>query len=522
MRLPRASGILIHPTSLPGRFGIGDVGQTSFDFVDLLAASGQTYWQILPLGPTGPGNSPYSTFSAFAGNTLLISPETLSNLGLLPEAVIAEAPSFPNEFVDYGKVYEWKTHVLELAFENFRSSPEKGLVNAFGHFCDHNAWWLDDYAAYRAIKQAQGQKPWFEWAKPLRSRVPDALERASSQLYREIEAERFYQFLFFSGWADLKRYANEHGVAIIGDIPIFVALDSADVWCNQDKFKLNPDGSPRVVSGVPPDYFSKTGQLWGNPIFDWEAMRADDFNWWTARIAFALSTADIVRLDHFIGFVRNWEVPGGEKTAENGKWADVPGQDLFETLYRRLGPLPVIAEDLGSVTPEVEALRDRFEMPGMRILQYAFGGDAHNPDLPHNYIRNTVAYTGTHDNDTSAGWYRKAPKHERQFCRRYLHARGRDIYRDMVRAVFASVADTVVVPAQDLLGLPSSARMNTPATNAENWQWRLGEGHLTDDITVWLSDLTGTYGRQRGEQNCLGTPFRVKLLGVSVRLFRNK
>jgi 4-alpha-glucanotransferase len=501
MDLPRACGLLLHPTSLPGRFGIGDIGQTSFDLVDFLAASGQTYWQILPLGPTGPGNSPYSTFSAFAGNKLLVSPDNLMELGLLPQSVISEAPSFPDEFVDYGQVYEWKTHILKLAFENFRSSSDKRLTDAFSEFCHQNSWWLDDYALYRAVKAAHDQRAWSDWGLPLRSRLPDALQKARSQLSREIEAERFYQFLFFRGWSDLKRYANTRGIKIIGDIPIFVALDSADVWCNQDKFKLNRDGTPKVVSGVPPDYFSNTGQLWGNPIYDWQAMQADDFSWWTARIAFALRTADTVRLDHFIGFVRNWEVPGGDETAENGKWADVPGQQLFETLYRRLGPLPVIAEDLGSITPEVEALRDRFEMPGMRILQYAFGGDADNRDLPHNYVRNTVAYTGTHDNDTSSGWYRKAAKHERQFCRRYLHARGREIYRDMVRAVFASVANTAIVPAQDLLGLPSSSRMNTPATSDANWQWRLGEDQLTDDITKWLSDLTSTYGRQRREQN---------------------
>ncbi len=497
MDLPRASGILLHPTSLPGRFGIGDIGASAFDFVDFLSASGQTYWQMLPLGPTGPGNSPYSTFSAFAGNTLLISPETLMERGLLPDSVIARSPSFPDDHVDYGQVYEWKTQILKLAFENFRSTPNNALAEAFHEFCRHNSWWLDDYAAYRAIKSAQGNKPWFEWAEPLRLRDPDALERAVSQLYREIDAERFYQFLFFNGWASLKRYANDRRVSIIGDIPIFVALDSADVWCNQEKFKLNPDGTPKVVSGVPPDYFSKTGQLWGNPIYDWEAMRIDDFSWWTARIAFALRTADIVRLDHFIGFVRNWEVPGGDKTAENGTWARVPGTELFETLLRRLGPLPVIAEDLGSMTPEVESLRDRFEMPGMRILQYAFGGDAQNRDLPHNYIKNTVAYTGTHDNDTTAGWYRKATRHERAYCRKYLNANGRQIYRDMVRAAYSSVADTAIVPMQDILGLGSSARMNTPATSDGNWQWRLPADQLIGEVSSWLREMTATYGRLR-------------------------
>ena len=497
MPFPRASGILLHPTSLPGRFGIGDIGGASIDFVDLLLAAGQTYWQILPLGPTGPGDSPYSTFSAFAGNTLLVSPDSLVELGLLPDSAIDDSPSFPNEFVDYGQVYEWKTHILKIAFEKFRSLHDSGLSAAFRDFGRQNAWWLDDYASYRAIKSAQGNKPWFEWAEPLRLRVPDALDKAVSQLSREIEAQRFGQFLFFHGWNEVKRYANERGVTIIGDIPIFVALDSADVWCNQDKFKLNRDGTPKVVSGVPPDYFSKTGQLWGNPIYDWEAMRFDDFSWWTARIAFALKTANIVRLDHFIGFVRNWEVPGGDQTAENGSWVDVPGEKIFEALTRRLGPLPVIAEDLGSVTPRVEALRDRYKMPGMRILQYAFGGDPKDTNLPHNYIHNTVAYTGTHDNDTTAGWYKKAAKHERSFCRKYLPSNGRDIHKDMIRSLFSSVADTAVIPAQDLLGLPSDSRMNTPATGSNNWQWRLLDGQLADDSAFWLKDMTETYGRLR-------------------------
>ena len=282
---------------------------------------------------------------------------------------------------------------------------------------------------------------------------------------------------------------------IIGDIPIFVALDSADVWCNQTKFKLNKDGSPKVVAGVPPDYFSKTGQRWGNPIYDWDAMRADDFGWWTARIAFLLGIVDIVRLDHFIGFARNWEVPGGDKTAENGKWADVPGRQLFSVLERRLGQLPVIAEDLGSMTPEVENLRDMFGFPGMRILQYAFGGDSYSRDLPHNYIQNCVAYTGTHDNDTTVGWYKKVPKNVKSHCRKYLASNGLDIHWDTIHAIFASVADIAIVPAQDVLGLDSKARMNTPATASGNWQWRLHENALTDKVADKLRDLAETYGR---------------------------
>ena len=494
MNFPRASGILLHPTSLPGRFGIGDFGDEAYKFVDFLARAGQTYWQILPLGPTGYGNSPYSTFSAFAGNTLLISPEKLAAEGLLSPSVCKDAPEFPLGKVDYGKVYEWKQSMLADAFAGFSSTSNSPQRKEFEFFARSNGWWLDDYAVFRAVK-SNTQKPWHELAGSLKLRDEAALETVRSQLEHEIQAEKFYQFLFFSQWLAVKKYANDKGIKIIGDIPIFVALDSADVWCNQRKFKLDEDGSPKVVAGVPPDYFSKTGQLWGNPIYDWEAMRPDDFGWWTARIAFALKTVDVVRLDHFIGFSRNWEVPGGDKTAENGGWVDVPGHSLFSVLKQRLGELPVIAEDLGSMTPEVELLRDTFGFPGMHILQYAFGGDAKNRDLPHNYLRNSVAYTGTHDNNTTAGWYKSSAKNVRSHCRKYIGSSGREIHWDMIRVLLASVADTAIVPAQDVLGLGSEARINTPATASGNWEWRLEDGALSDEIAKKLLDLSETYGR---------------------------
>jgi|CXWL01.1.fsa_nt_gi 4-alpha-glucanotransferase len=496
MKFPRASGILLHPTSLPGGFGIGDIGPAAFDLIDFLVSAGQTYWQILPLGPTGYGNSPYSCYSAFAGNPLLISPESLVDDGLLTAADISSKPKFSAAKVDYGKAGEWKRTILTKAFENFRSRPDPQLNNEFEYFCRSNAWWLDDYAGFRAIKATHDDHPWYDWSAALKSRDKGALDTVKAQLAREIREEKFAQYLFFRQWLAVKKYANEKGVQIIGDIPIFVAFDSVDVWCNQSKFKLNADGTPKVVAGVPPDYFSKTGQLWGNPIYDWQAMLADDFGWWTARISFALNTADIVRLDHFIGFVRNWEVPGGDETAENGKWSSVPGDALFETLRRRLGELPIIAEDLGSMTPEVEALRDGFTFPGMRILQYAFGGDAYNRDLPHNYNQNTVAYTGTHDNDTTLGWYKSAPKNVKSHCRKYLRTGGREIHWDMIRACVASTADTVIIPMQDLLGLGSEARMNTPATASENWGWRLRDGELTDEIAKRLLGITQIYGRE--------------------------
>ena len=329
-------------------------------------------------------------------------------------------------------------------------------------------------------------------------REATAIDAIGSELAREILAEKFYQYIFFRQWLAVKRYANEKGIRIIGDIPIFVALDSVDVWCNRDMFKLEPDGSPTVVAGVPPDYFSKTGQRWGNPIYRWETMSSDDFGWWTARIAFNLETLDTVRLDHFIGFSRNWEIPAGEDTAENGRWVDVPGADLLSTLKRRLGDISLIAEDLGSMTPEVEALRDAFGLPGMRILQYGFGGDADNRDLPHNYISNTVAYTGTHDNNTTAGWYRAAPKNVRAHCRKYLGSNGRAMHWDMIDVLLASVADTAIIPMQDVLGLGSEHRMNTPATTRGNWSWRLEDGAFTSEIAARLRERVELFGRAAG------------------------
>ncbi len=473
MNIPRSSGILLHPTSLPG----GDLG-AAYWFVDWLAAAGQAYWQILPLNLVPTGGSPYSALSAFGGNTSLISAAKLAEDGA----------------VDEGSVGNESDDVVGEAFVGFRAGGESAMRVAYEAFARENAWWLDDLALFIALKNAHEGKAWADWAPPLRKRERDALDKARVQWKREIEAVKFGQFLFFEQWMAVKAYANERGVRIIGDIPIFVAYDSADVWCNQQLFKLDADGRPAVVAGVPPDFFSETGQLWGNPIYDWQAMLADDLGWWTARVAWTLRTVDVARLDHFIGFVRNWEVPGGDKTAENGEWSDVPGGEIFAVL-KRLGELPLIAEDLGSLTPEVETLRDECGFPGMRILQYGFGGDARNRDLPHNYIPHCVAYTGTHDNDTSLGWYKAAPKNIRRHLRSYLRSNGREIHWDMIRAVWSSVADTAIVPAQDILGLDSEARMNTPATVKGNWQWRLQDGQLDDDLAGRLREITELFGR---------------------------
>lgn len=506
MSFERASGILLHPTSLPGEFGIGDLSDEAFRFVDFLDNACQKYWQILPLGPTGYGDSPYQCFSAFAGNTLLISPEKLVEDGLITADDLADKPDFPAHKVDFGGVYDWKNQLLKKAYDGFHHITSVDLRRKFETFCQENEAWLDDYALYRSIKREQGQNAWFEWPEALKLREQKALGVAAEQLYEDIQAEKFFQFLFFRQWFAVKEYANKKGIKIIGDIPIFVALDSADVWCDQGKFKLNVDGTAKVVAGVPPDYFSKTGQLWGNPIYDWDAMRKDGFGWWIKRVSSTLDMVDIVRIDHFRGFAASWEVPGDDKTAENGRWVNVPGKELFAALKNSLGELPVIAEDLGVITPDVEELRDSFDFPGMRILQFAFGGDAKNLDLPHNYIKNCVAYTGTHDNDTTVGWFysqagagstrdEKEISREHDYCLKYLNSDGTEIHWDFIRAVWASVTDTAIAPLPDLLGLGTEGRMNLPASTSNNWHWRMTKDSITDEMTSRLKELTETYGR---------------------------
>jgi 4-alpha-glucanotransferase len=496
----------MHPTSFPGNYGIGDLGPEALRFVDFLVAARQRYWQILPLGPTGYGDSPYQCFSAFAGNPLLISPELLIDDGLITAEDLADRPEFTEHKVDFGAVVNWKNQLLPKAYEGFHQITSVDYRGKFETFCQENEFWLDDYALYRSVKTSQDQRPWYEWPAPLKLRDADALKAVSDKLFEEILAEKLYQFLFFRQWYSVKEYANRNGIKVIGDIPIFVALDSADVWCNQDKFKLNADGSAKVVAGVPPDYFSKTGQLWGNPIYDWDAMRLDGYGWWISRVFATLRTVDIVRVDHFRGFAASWEVPGGDKTAENGRWVDVPGKELFVALRTVLGELPVIAEDLGVITPDVEELRDGFGFPGMRILQFAFGGDAKNQDLPHNYINNCVAYTGTHDNDTTVGWYLSQAgagstrdeseiSREHDYCLKYLASDGEEIHWDFIRSVWASVANTAIAPMPDLLGLGTEGRMNLPASESGNWHWRMDKDAITDEITKRLKDLTETYGR---------------------------
>lgn len=501
MRLPRASGILLHPTSLPSPFGIGDFGGAGYEFVDFLAGTGQKHWQMLPLGQTGYGDSPYSSFSAFAGNIHLISPEKLVEEGLLTGDDLQNVPEFPADKVDYGGAIGFKLGLLRKAFENFRQTDDEAVAGEFHKFCDENGFWLEDYSLFRAIKLASDHKAWWEWDEPLRNRGTEALATAREEHDEEIFAQKYYQFEFFRQWNALKAYANEKGVTLIGDMAIYISRDSADVWCNPGEFRLNEDGSPEVVAGVPPDAFSSTGQLWGSPIYRWETMRANGFRWWVTRFAAMLRMFDILRIDHFVGFARAWEVPGTDKTAENGRWAEVPGKELFSTLRNALGDIPMIVEDLGEVTREVEELRDSFDLPGMRIMQFAFGGDSGNPHRPHNYIHNCVVYTGTHDSDTVAGWY-KARKRKRggnpeeaDFCRRYLMTDGKDISWDFIRAALASTANTAIIPLQDILGLDNKARMNVPSTGKGNWQWRVKDGQIREDLANRLRELTELYGR---------------------------
>ncbi len=497
----RRSGVLLHPTSLPGPYGIGDLGPEAYKFADFLVAAGQNLWQVLPLGPTGYGDSPYACYSAFAGNTLLVSPDQLIKEGLLDAAVQSTRP--PNK-IDFGEAHNLKDQILRQAYLAYTKTTDTTLRSAFETFAQQQANWLEDYALFRALKDAHGGVAWNEWESELIARTPSALERAREELREDVEAQMFYQFLFFRQWFTLKRYCNERGISIVGDLPIFVAQDSADVWTNPEQFKLDKNGKPIVVAGVPPDYFSSTGQLWGNPLYNWEGMLADGFKWWIERVRATFTVVDIARVDHFRGFAACWEIPGGDKTAERGQWVEAPGRELFTAIRKTLGELPIIAEDLGVITPDVVALREEFGFPGMRILQFGFGSDSKNLDLPHNYVPNVVAYTGTHDNDTTVGWFNSVAgegstrsaaqiERERKFCMDYLNTGGKEIEWDLIRGVLASVANTAVVPLQDLLGLGTEARMNLPNSTEGNWAWRFTA--LNDELAIRLKHLSDLYGR---------------------------
>jgi 4-alpha-glucanotransferase len=491
-RPERASGILLHPTSLPGP-GSGDLGESAYAWIDSLAQAGQRWWQILPLGPTGYGDSPYQSFSAFAGNPMLVSPEQLTADGLLRRGDF-HLPDLPVDRVEYGRVIPFRNGLLDLAWERFQSA-NSSLKDEFESFCREQNWWLDDYVLFVALKEAQGGASWQDWPDAMRTRRPEALNEARRELGPRAARHRFVQFLFFRQWHRLREFAHARGITIIGDIPIFVAGDSADVWANPHLFLMDSNRRQTMMAGVPPDYFSATGQLWGNPIFNWEAARRDGYAWWTARMKSTLALVDLVRIDHFRGFAAAWHVPTGEPTAEKGAWVPGPGAELFARLRAALGRLPLIAEDLGLITPDVERLRDSLNLPGMRVLQFAFGDDAENPYLPHNYNHASVAYTGTHDNDTTRGWYGTLTDEERDPIRRYLARDGSDIAWDFIRLAWSSVADLAIAPLQDVLNLGSEARMNTPGRPDGNWTWRVPPNAIRDDILGRLKDLSVLYGR---------------------------
>ena len=492
MTTRRRAGVLLHPTSLPGSGGIGSFGTELTTFLDFLVKADFSLWQVLPLTPPAAGNSPYSAYSAFAGNHLLIDLQQLVAEGdLSPQAL---TNTHPDDHVAFEQVTPWKEALLHTAAENFFNQGQTPRLQEFWHFCD-TTYWLHDYALFRALKQHYQHKPWHRWPSDLAFRKPAALEQASVKLGPEIGVQKYLQWQFFRQWQQVRGAARERGIAIIGDLPIFVAHDSADVWCNQELFLLDDKGKPTVVAGVPPDYFSATGQLWGNPLYDWKAMAQQGYSWWIARFRQMFDLFDQVRIDHFRGFEAAWHVPAAAKTAIRGSWVPGPGSHFFDAVNNVLGALPFIAEDLGIITPEVEALRDRYNLPGMKILQFAFDSDAANPYLPHNHLPNSVVYTGTHDNDTTKGWFSSLPAKTINRMYEYLGLSGAEPVQDLIKVALMSVAQTAIIPLQDLLELPTGARMNQPGVALGNWSWRYQVGQLTPELAKQYARLVKLYGR---------------------------
>lgn len=496
----RLSGVLLHPTSLPSPYGIGDLGDEALAFVDFLREAGQSLWQILPLTHTGYGDSPYQSFSAFAGQPLLISPERLIRLGFLQEEELADCPETNPEHVDYGRIIPWKEKILFQAWRRFREKKEQDreLDNSFQAFCREQRHWLFDYALFMACKKVHGGRGWLEWKEEYRRPSREFREELFRTLADDVEYYKFLQFIFFRQWRELKLYANANGIKIIGDIPIFVSMDSADVWANQHLFQLDEKGFPTNVAGVPPDYFSATGQLWGNPLYNWDAHREENFAWWVSRIRTQLTNLDILRIDHFRGFEAYWSIPYGEKTAVKGQWIKAPGYELFHAVKNNLGDdLPIIAEDLGIITPEVTALREHFGFPGMKVLQFAFESTGESSYLPHRYENPfCVCYTGTHDNDTSPGWFENLSEECRDKMIRYTNNYDKSrLNFDFIRLAMGSTAFCAVFPLQDALGLGSEGRMNVPGVPAGNWDWRYKKGSLSPSLSRELKNMAILYGR---------------------------
>jgi 4-alpha-glucanotransferase len=506
----QASGVLVHITSLPSSYGIGDIGPAAFAMVDRLQEAGQTWWQALPLGPTGYGNSPYQSLSSFAGNGLLISPDSLIEEGLLRATDCEEGRSFPKNAVDYDLVIPFKRQLFEKAWTTFSAMPRSALRLDYEQFCVEQAHWLDDYALFRALKTRHGSASYLEWPAELVRREPASLAHARRDLAELIGQFRFAQFLLFRQGKRLRDHARARGVHLIGDLPFFVSPDSSDVWANPELFLLDERHRPRFVGGVPPDYFSAQGQLWGNPVYDWQALQRTGYRWCIDRLRALLTHVDVVRLDHFRGFAAAWHVPAGAKTAQSGQWVSGPGAAFFSAVLEELGTLPFIAEDLGVITPDVSALRDQFRLPGTRILQFAFDGHSDNPYLPGNYVPNTVVYTGTHDNNTTRGWFDTLPEDQRRNLWNYLKrpaGKSEEVAWELIRLAWSSVAGLAIAPLQDLLNLGAEARMNLPGTTEGNWRWRCTDEMLSVPVFDRLRGLTTTSDRSPGITPAMpGTP----------------
>lgn len=507
MLFGRMSGILLHPTSLPSSFGIGDLGPNAYRFVDWLVQAGQKLWQVLPLGPTGWGNSPYMCFSAFAGSSLLVSPELLAEAGWLDPEDWQQAPEWEKiqqldpTRVDYEAVIPFKLGLIRRAAERFEERATAEQRQAFEVFCEQEQGWLEDYALFMTLLEQHEGQEWSSWDPLLAARDPGALAQVRRECGEAIREQQFRQFLFAQQWGALKAYANSLDIKIMGDIPIYVAYNSAEVWANRELFVLDPQGKPELVAGVPPDYFSPTGQRWGNPLYDWEALKKTGYGWWIERMRAILSLNDCVRIDHFRGFESYWAIPGEAETAVEGEWMVGPGADFFEVLKDKLGEIPVIAEDLGEITPEVLELRDQFQLPGMKILLFAFGGGTDNPYLPFCYDKNYVVYTGTHDNNTAVGWFNQLSEGERHTVINYLgHLSPEGIHWDLTRLALASVADLAIIPLQDVMGLGSECRMNFPGTSENNWAWRYVPEQLEQHFADKLAVMSVAYGRILGHE----------------------
>ncbi len=494
----RAAGLLLHPTSLPGRYGVGDLGAVAHEFLEWSARGGQRIWQILPLGPTGVEDAPYSSLSSYAGNPLLISPDALAEEGLLDEIDLRDVPDFPADRVAFAEVGAWKRRILRRSWSRFRETERATVVEEFERFAFEQAGWLEDWALFAALRGAAGGRPWTQWDRDLVRREPKALQNARRDLAGEIAYETFLQFLFFRQWDRLREHAERLGIRIVGDLPIYVAHDSADVWIRPDLFALDSAGLPEKVAGVPPDYFSETGQLWGNPVYRWDRIEAEGFGWWVRRLRGSLRLVHLLRLDHFRGFAAYWEIEAGLATAAHGCWVPGPGIRLFDAVRAELGSLPFLAEDLGLITPDVHELREVLGLPGMRVLQFGFAEDD-SDHLPHRHMRACVVYTGTHDNDTTRGWFDSLGGEERLRLRDYLGGDGTAPEWELIRAAYASVADLAVVPLQDVFGLGSDARMNTPGRPSGNWSWRAEHDAFGDAAAARLrrlAELTGRSGRR--------------------------